>query len=410
MNTITRFICTATFAFVLPTAGQAQEIKAEVLHWWTSGGEAAAIAEMANAFKAEGGEWIDTAIANGEQARTAGINRIVGGNPPTVMQFNTGAQFHEVVDNGMLNPIEDVASANNWREVLPEVLIEATNRNGEFYAVPVNIHGQNWLWYNVEAFKKAGVEPPKDFDELIAAAPKLKEAGFIPLAHGGQNWQDHLLFDAVVVAKAGKEIFKNIYLTTDGEALNSPDFRSAIETFAALRELTDEGSPGRSWNDSTNLVITGKGATQLMGDWAKGEFIAAGKTIGTDYGCTVMPNGYIMGGDVCVFPKVDDEEQKAAQSKLAELMLSQDVQLAFNKKKGSVPARVDLDVSSMDECAQQGMTALKDPEQQVGSINYFASSDLTGATRDVITQFWATPSMTADEFIEKFASAVKSAS
>lgn len=409
MTRISRIICAATFAVTLPAMAQAQQMEAEVLHWWTSGGEAAGVAEFAKAFEAAGGKWIDTAIAVGEQARAAGINRIVGGNPPTAMQFNTGAQFSEIVSNGFLNSIEHVATANNWREVLPQALIDATNRDGQFYAVPVNIHGQNWIFYNIEALQKAGVEPPQSFDDIIAAGPKLREAGVIPFAHGGQSWQDHLLFDGVVVAKAGKEIFNKIYADLDTEALNTAEFRSAVETFGALRELTDEGSPGRSWNDTAALVITGTAAMQFMGDWAKGDFIAANKVIGKDYGCNIMPGGFVMGGDVFVFPKIEDEAKKAAQDKLAELMMSPEVQIAFNVKKGSVPSRLDVDVSGMDECAQKGMKALNDPAQQVASVNYIASPDLVGATRDVVTQFWATPTMTVDEFIEKFASAMKSA-
>ena len=97
-----------------------------------------------------------------QNARTAGINRIVGGDPPTAMQFNTGLQFDEVVGNGFLRDLEEVAAAGKWRDVLPEAIIKATNREGKFYAVPVNIHGQSWLWYNTEVLAEAGVEPPSD--------------------------------------------------------------------------------------------------------------------------------------------------------------------------------------------------------------------------------------------------------
>jgi glucose/mannose transport system substrate-binding protein len=95
---------------------------------------------------------------------------------------------------------------------------------------------------------------------------------------------------------------------------------------------------------------------------------------------------------------------------MAELMMSPDVQIAFNKKKGSVPVRLDVDVSSMDECAQKGMAELRDPKKQIPSINFISSPDLVGATRDVITQFWNTPAMTTDQFVEKFVSALKAAS
>jgi glucose/mannose transport system substrate-binding protein len=410
MTRLSRIILAATFAVFGPAAANAADMKAEVLHWWTSGGESAAIKEFADRYKAAGGEWIDTAIAGGEAARSAGINRIVGGNPPTIMQFNTGRQFEELVSNNLLSPLDSVAKANKWSDVLPKPIASAIVRDGHFYAVPVNIHAENWLWYNKSVLQKAGVEPPKTFGDILAIAPKLQQAGVIPFAHGAQDWQDQILFDAVLIAEAGKDVFRKVYADADVKAVQSPGFRKAAETYAALRNLADQGSAGRNWNDTTSLVITGKAAMQVMGDWAKGEFLAANQVPDKDFGCVVMPGGYVMGGDVFVFPKVKDAAQLAGQAKLAEIMLAPDTQIAFNKKKGSVPVRLDVDVSSMDPCAQAGMKVLKDPEQQIVNRNYIASADRNGAVRDVITRFWATKAMTVDDFTARVAAALKSAS
>jgi glucose/mannose transport system substrate-binding protein len=410
MRALRRILLSGTILVAGTALAAAQEMKAEVLHWWTSGGESAAVKVFADEFTAEGGEWVDTAIAGGSNARTAGINRIVGGNPPTVMQFNTGKQFDELVANGMLRDLDETAEAGKWQEVLPPAIVKAITRGDQVFAVPVNIHGENWLWYNTQVFADAGLEPPKTFADLIALGPKLAEKGIIPLAQGGQPWQERLLFDSVMLAEAGPDTFKAVYGDADVDAASGPEFRKAAETYGALRGLVDPGSPGRNWNDATSLVITGKAATQVMGDWAKGEFIAAGLTPGKEYGCVPLPNGYVMGGDVFVFPKIDDAAAQSAQTRMAELMMSPEVQLAFNKKKGSVPVRLDIDVSSMDECAQKGMATLKDPAKQVPSINFLASPDMRGAVEDVITQYWNTPSMTADEFVEKFVGAMKAAS
>ncbi|MGI9449460.1 MAG: ABC transporter substrate-binding protein, partial [Geminicoccaceae bacterium] len=298
----------------------AEEMKAEVLHWWTSGGESAAVRVFADAFTEAGGEWIDTAIAIGENARAAGVNRIVGGEPPTMMQFNTGKQFDELVSEGMLRDLEDIALEGQWREKLPPVIINATVRDGKFFAVPVNIHGQNWFWYNTQVLADASVEPPTSFSELIAAGPALMEAGVIPLALGGQAWQERLTFNAVLLAEGGSDLYMQLLAENDTKAVNSDGFRKAAEVFASLRDLVDEGSPGRNWNDATSMVITGKAAVQIMGDWAKGEFIAAGLTSGNEYGCIVTSedNGFIMGGDVFVFPVVDDPVHQAGQVALAD--------------------------------------------------------------------------------------------
>jgi glucose/mannose transport system substrate-binding protein len=120
--------------------------------------------------------------------------------------------------------------------------------------------------------------------------------------------------------------------------------------------------------------------------------------------------GYIMGGDVFVFPVVDDPAQQAAQEELAELMLAPETQLEFNAKKGSVPVRLDVDVSSMDVCAQKGMAALQDPDRQIPSDNFLTTPDMYGALQDVITEYWNTPSMDVDTFVENYASAMEAAS
>jgi glucose/mannose transport system substrate-binding protein len=181
-----RQLCLASVLIAAGTAvASAQE--AEVIHWWTSGGESAAVKVFADKFNEAGGTWVDTAIAGGENARTAGINRIVGGNPPTAMQFNTGRQFDELVANGLLRNLDDLAAAGHWQDVLPETIIGAITRDGGIYAVPVNIHGQNWLWYNTKVFADAGVEPPDTYDELVAVGPALRDAGVIPPPRAGSR-------------------------------------------------------------------------------------------------------------------------------------------------------------------------------------------------------------------------------
>jgi glucose/mannose transport system substrate-binding protein len=410
-----RQVClAAALVAVGPALASAQEMQAEVIHWWTSGGESAAVKVFADQFQSAGGTWIDNAVAGGQNARTAGINRIVGGDPPTAMQFNTGLQFDEIVGNGFLRDFEELAEAGKWREVLPEAIIKATNREGKFYAVPVNIHGQNWLWYNTKVLADAGVEPPTNYSEMLEVGPKLASAGVVPMAFGGEpNWE-RFLFNWVLLTEGGRDLYLEILGNKNVEAVQSEDFRRAAETFRQLKDLVDAGSPGRKWNDATNMVITGQAAMQVMGDWAKGEFIAAGQTAGEGYGCVVLggddAGGYIMGGDVFVFPLVDDPGQQAAQEKLAELMMSPATQLEFNKKKGSVPVRLDVDVSSMDVCAQKGMAALRDPERQIPSDNFLTTPDMYGALQDVITEYWNAPAMSVDDFVENYAAAMEAAS
>ena len=395
-------------ATIFGLAQAAEPQKAEVIHWWTSGGESAAVKVFADAFDKAGGEWVDSAVAGGAAARAAGVNRIVGGNPPTMMQFNTGKQLDELVNSGFLVNLDAEAEAGHWRDVLPKAIVNASIRDGHFYALPVNIHGQNWLFFNERVFADAGATPPRSWGEVIEAGKKIQAKGLVALAHGGQPWQDHLLFDAVLAGEGGSDLYLRVYGEDAQAAIADPKFKHVAEMFKQLRGLMDPGMPGRNWNDATSMVITGKAGMQLMGDWAKAEFTSAGQTPGKQFGCAVPgAGGYVMGGDVFVFPKTKDGA--AAQATLAKLMLSKDVQLAFNEKKGSVPVRTDVDVSGMDVCAQQGMAALRDPARQLPSTSYLISPDETGALDDVITQYLNSPGETADQFIAKFAGAVRAA-
>jgi glucose/mannose transport system substrate-binding protein len=396
---------------LLAVPASAEKLKAEVIHWWTSGGESAAVKVFADAFNAAGGEWIDTAIAIGENARAAAINRVIGGNPPTAMQFNTGKQFDDIVAQGLVNDVDEVAKEGHWRDFLPPAFLDAITRNGKIYAIPVNVHGQNWMWTSTSAFEKAGATPPKNWDEFFPAMDKLKAAGLIPIALGGQPWQERIMFNQLLLGKAGKEVFLKVYQDKDIATVKSPAFRDIVDTYGKMRDYVDPGAPGRNWNDATAMLISGKAGVQFMGDWVKGEFIHAGMTAGKEYNCIVGPGNsyYMIGGDVFVLAKTDDPEQKAAQVLLAKTMLSPEVQVAFNLKKGSIPVRQDVDTSKLDMCAQTGLKAMKDPANQVGVVDLIATPDLVGATTDVITEFWNTPTMTSDQMIDKFVEALQAA-
>jgi glucose/mannose transport system substrate-binding protein len=403
---------TLSVALIWSSGAFAQQMKAEVLHWWTSAGESASVKVFADQFTKAGGTWVDNAIAGGANARTAGINRMVGGNPPTMMQFNTGKQFDELVSNDLVRDVDAQAKAGKWREIMPKPIVDATVRNGKFYAVPVNIHGQNWLFYNTKVFADAGLQPPKTFPELIESGEKLKAKGIIPIALGGQpNWE-HNLFRAVVVGHGGADMFRQLYGTRKPEVVKNAKFKETVEVFGKLRGLVDPGSPGRNWNDATALVITNKAAMHFNGDWAKGEFTAAGQTAGKEYGCTLVGEGggkLVIGGDVFVLPATKDKAALATQDKLVEVLLDPTSQLEFNKKKGSIPARLDVDVSSMDVCAQRSSAVLKDPANQVEAMELLSPPNFSGAMQDAVTQYWNNPNMTADAFIEKITSAMRDA-
>ncbi len=389
--------------------GTAQAQKAEVIHWWTSGGESAAVKELASAYKAAGGTWVDTAISGGENSRQITINRIAGGKPPTVAQFNTSRQYQEVVAEGLLNDIDAVAVKEGWDKFLPEPIKKFVKIDGKYYAMPVNIHNPSWFWYSKAVLAKASVkEEPQNMEQFLDALAKIKASGAIALALGGQGWQEGLLFNAIL-HQGNADLFKKFYGSKDGAIATTPEFKKFLTDFKKLKAFVDPGSPNRDWNVTTAMLISNKAGFQIMGDWAKGEFSSAKQTAGKEYGC--FPGWgakapYMIEGDVFVFPKTKDPEAIKAQRLFATVVTSPAVQVAFNTKKGSIPIRTDVDMGKLDICSQLGVNAMKDPSRHLPSPSQLISPEKGGAIQDIITKFWNT-SQSVDDAAKALSGALK---
>jgi glucose/mannose transport system substrate-binding protein len=380
-------------ASVLALTASVNATELEVTHWWTSGGEAAAVAEFAKAFDATGNTWVDGAIAGGGgTARPIMISRITGGDPMAATQFNHGQQARELVEAGLMQDLTEVAERDGWKDfIYPSNLLDSCTLDGRIYCVPVNIHSPEWLWLSNDAFEKAGVPVPTNWDEFVAAAPQLEAAGVIPLALGNQPWQSNLAFGALQTAIGGLDLWKKINIDKDMEAAAGPEFAKVFEAAANARKLAEK-STVQDWNQATNLVITGQAGGQIMGDWAQGEFAVAEKVAGQDYTCLpgMGVNEYIStGGDAFYFPKLDDPEKTAAQLELASLMVSKQVQVAFNLKKGSLPIRGDIDLAAANDCMKKGLEILAGGNI-IPAGDQVWSPDVVKQTEDLMVEFWKT--------------------
>jgi glucose/mannose transport system substrate-binding protein len=292
----------------------------------------------------------------------------------------------------MLADIDEVAVKEGWDRLFPEPVLAAVRVHGHFYAAPVSIHMPAWFWFSKAAFRRAGIaSEPRSVDELFADLDRLRAAGLIPLAHGGQGWQENIVFVAMLANVGGRELYLKVLRDRDPAAIASAPFRRVLLAYKRLQSYVDAGSPGRNWNDATALLITGRAGVQIMGDWVKGEFTHAKLEPGRDYGCSpgfgpAAP--YIVQGDAMVFPRSGDAQVVQAQRLLAHVILDPKVQREFAALKGSVPARNDVDVSTLDACARLGAAALRDRARQVGNGEMFMTPDQNGALSDVLTAYW----------------------
>ncbi|WP_432442999.1 ABC transporter substrate-binding protein [Nitratireductor aquibiodomus] len=412
-----KFAALAAGAAVLSlTAGSAMaEDNVEVLHWWTSGGEAAALNVLKEDLESKGVTWQDMPVAGGggEAAMTALRARVTAGNAPTAVQM-LGFDILDWAEQGVVGNLNDVAEEEGWAEVVPAALQNFSKYDGNWIASPVNVHSTNWVWINKAALDAAGGKAPESWEELVAVLDKMKENGITPLAHGGQPWQDATVFEAVVLS-LGNDFYKSALNDLDPEALGSDKMKEAFDRMATLRTYVDDNFSGRDWNLASAMVIEGTGGMQMMGDWAKGEFLKAGKKPGEDFVCIRFPGtqgSVTFNSDQFVMFQVGEDKQKA-QKMMASSVMNPEFQSAFNVVKGSVPARTDVPNEAFDDCGKKGMADLAEANASgslFGSMahGHGAPAAVKNAVNDVVTQHF-NGDLTSEEAVEELQNAVAAA-
>jgi glucose/mannose transport system substrate-binding protein len=402
----------------LAFAAHAQDVKeVEMLHWWTSGGEAAALNVLKEDLAKQGFAWKDVPVAGGggDAAMTALKAMVAAGNYPTASQM-LGYTVLDYAEAGVMGDLTETAVKEGWDKSVPAALQKFSVYDGKWVAAPVNVHSVNWLWINKAVMDKIGGTEPKTFDDFVALLDKAKAAGVIPLALGGQNWQEATMFDSVVLSTGGPEFYKKAFNDLDEESLKSDTMKKSFDNLAKLVTYVDPNFSGRDWNLATAMVIKGDALVQVMGDWAKGEFNAAKKTPGTDFLCyrfpgtdgSVVYNSHMFG----MFDVPDD--RKAAQAALATATLSKSFQSAFNVVKGSVPARTDVPDTDFDACGKKGIADLKAANEGgtlFGSLaqGYGAPPAVANAYKDVVSKFVHGQIKTSDEAVTQLVSAIEDA-
>jgi glucose/mannose transport system substrate-binding protein len=389
----------------------------EVLHWWTSGGEAKAVGVLKDMLEKEGHSWEDFTVAGGagENAMTVLRSRAVSGNPPTAAQVK-GPQIQQWGDEGVLTNLDEVALANNWDKLLPKVVADIMKYDGHYVAVPVNVHKINWMWVNPDVFRKAGAKIPTTWDEFVDSAEKIQKAGFVPVAFGGQAWQEATVFESIVIGIGGADFYQKALVKADPAALNSQTMIKAFDILKTIKKYTDKGAPGRDWNLATSMVITGKAAMQFMGDWAKGEFTKAGKAPGVDFVCMPVPetsNSFLFNVDSFIMFDVKDKGAKEAQKAMSRLIMEPKFQEVFNVYKGSIPVRLGMSRMQFDDCAHASFDSFA-ASAASGTLLPSMAHEMAvfpavrGAIFDVVTNFYNS-NMSSKDAAKQLVSAVQAA-
>jgi glucose/mannose transport system substrate-binding protein len=400
-------------AFLGSTAIQAAEL--EVTHWWTSAGEAAAVAEFARVFEEQTGHtWVDSALSgSGTGANPVIISRIIGGDPMGATQMNTGRDAEELIQAGLMRDLTDIAEELNIKEFyVDEALLEPCTYEGRIYCFPINIHSWDWLWLSTAAYEEIGQPVPTTWDEYVASWPALEEAGIIPfgLATG---WPIAGVPGVLLSGIGGSDLVLAINRDKDAEAVRSPEFRKVAEAMDAIRSVVSPETMVPAFADVGNQLLAGEAAGNIHGDWLQGDLQVAGGVPGEDYECLPalgMNDQLSGGGDAFYFPVLPEGTDPAvieAQTELAKILVGKEAQLAFNLKKGSMPIRTDIDLSQANACMQKALELLDNGLLPSG--DFALSSDTQQQLQDLNIEFLGDDSITIDDYVERYASIIESA-
>jgi glucose/mannose transport system substrate-binding protein len=317
--------------------------------------------------------------------------RVMAGDSPTAVQM-LGFDIQDWAAEGALGNLDEVAAVEGWDAVVPTALQGFSKYDGHWIAAPVNVHSTNWVWINKSALDATGLEAPTNWEELVAVLDAMKANGITPLAHGGQAWQDATVFDGVVLGM-GPDFYKAAFIDLDPNALGGEQMAEAFDRLITLSGYVDVNFSGRDWNLASAMVINGEAGMQMMGDWAKGEFLKASKVPGTDFVCIRFPGtqgAVTFNSDQFAMFNVGSDDAKAAQAAMASAIMNPTFQSAFNVVKGSVPARTDVPNDAFDDCGKKGMADLAEANASgmlFGSMahGHAGQAAVKNATYDVIT-------------------------
>ncbi|MGC9956206.1 ABC transporter substrate-binding protein [Roseiarcus sp.] len=408
-----------TLAGALAATAALAEPKTNMLHQWSEGSDAAAIAKLGEMFTAAGGTWEQTSIA-GHTANTLAKLRadVVAGNAPPAVQLK-GPEIAEWNETGMTANLDDLANKEGWDKVVAPELLPVMKPTGHWVAAPMNIHRINWIWGSTKAMEQAGIkELPKTWAEFNADCDKAIAAHLICLAHFSQDWTDATTFEVVVYGQS-IDLFRKAFVEGDVAAMRSPEMVKAFEQMRLMvSKDMDPGIAGRDYNTATSMIAKGQAVFMIMGDWQIGIFTAAGLKEGADYECAQAPTdwgkpGFILNSDSVVFFKQKDPDYIAGQTLLAHLIMSPKFQTVFNQAKGSIPARLDVDLSNGFNPCQQLSQKTLEASIADGTLVRSMAHNMTvlqkyrGAMLDTITSFVNNPKMTPEEAANAMADAVE---
>jgi glucose/mannose transport system substrate-binding protein len=347
-------------------------------------------------------EVINAAIAGGSGTNAMPVlqARLAGGNPPDTWQSHPGQElFSRYVDPGFCQDITNIYQSENWNAVVPKSLIDQLNSKGKIYSVMTGVHRLNVLWYNKKVLDKNGIKigDKISFAEFFAAAEKLKAAGVTPLAVGDSGiWTSTCLVENCLLGNLHASGWND--LCNNKIRWNDPRVLAALRWYKQLLDFENPNHAALSWDQAIASVIEGKCAFSVMGDWAYGEFKKANQKDNEDFGWANFPEtegSFDMVGDGFTLATGAPHRNEALE--WLKILGSKEGQLAFNKIKGSIPVRTDIDPKAFGPYHQWSMNSFAH-DSIVPSV--FEGEATTPAFQQALND--AVSAFSADKNVDRF--------
>lgn len=331
------------------TVSATSSMAATNISWWhgMGGANAEVINELSKRFNASQQSCALTPVSKGsyEEALASGIAAFRSGEQPNILQvFDAGAATI-INAKGATVPAEDLIN-NAGYKFDREAFIEGVRYfyaapDGKFVGMPFNSSAPI-MYINTEALKKAGVEAPKTWEEFEAIAPKLKEAGYIPLTASQLTWQfTENFFSRQNIQFATNN---NGYDSVQDTKLNVTD-PNLIMMFDKLKNWADNGYfgfYGAGWADNQKPFDEGKVALWIG---SSGSFGGLQKTAKMEFSADFLPywkavdgtgtNTFIGGAALFAMAGKPDAENKCVAD-FFQFLTSPEVQKYYHQATGYV--------------------------------------------------------------------------
>jgi glucose/mannose transport system substrate-binding protein len=372
--------CSSAFCASLP----AEQL--EVLHWWTSSSERQAAEYLRTRVAEIGIAWHDQGIVGGAGMAAAKVmkTRVLAGQPPAVAQL-IGETLREWAELGLVLELDEVARRGDWRQSMFPAIQAHVVQRGHVVAVPLGVHRINTLLYNRRLFAQLGLAPPHDWRSIERAAVALRRSGHVAVAWSDEPWQVATVFESMLLSEGGAALYRQLFVQRDAAAFETPAVARALERLRWWRSLGADHAAERPWTDSVRDLAQDRAGLLIMGDWAKAELSSAGLIAGEAFDCSVVPGTagvHLYSVDTFAM-LTGDYSHQPAQERMAALLFGPSIQLGYNRLKGSVPARNDIDPEGLDTCGRDSWRSFSRPEvQRVPSLTHRMVVDET--LKDVI--------------------------